>query len=223
MLLVIGGGRDGTYHARQLLRARAEGAVQRALTVAVVDHSSRCRAFVDLHGEDGFVPVLADWSEFLDAWLAGGARDGDHVIPAPWMPHLLWSWLGRATGAAACDAPDGWGLPYEVAGEAGVRYVSAAAWTCPATCVEPAHCPALHAPRDWDLAGMIADRAARLGWIPAVFRSYHLAYGIASVPVSDLLEARQRVLGAPAGARILVATSSHCHAAIGGLRLDRSG
>lgn len=223
MLLVIGGGRDGTYHARQLLHARAAGAVNRAHAVAVVDRSPDCLAFDQLRGADGFVPVVAEWSGYLDTWLGGEAAYGDHVIPAPWMPHLLWSWLLRAAGASACEPPSGWGLPFEVAGEPGVRFLSAAGWTCPATCVEPAGCPALHAPRDWDLAAIIAERSEALGWIPAVLRSKHLAFGVASVPVGDLLEARRRLAAAPPGARALVATSSHCHAAIGGLRLERSG
>ena len=201
----------GTFHARRLLRA-APG------QVAVVDRDPGCLAFRTLPVER----LVGDWSERLGAWLPGSGPD-DQVVPAPWSPHLLWGWLRDATGAEPCTPPTGWGLPFEVAGEPGVRFLSAAAWTCPATCVEPAHCPVLHAPRDWDLASIIEARAAALGWMPAVLRSYHHAQGIAAVPAAAILAARQALAGAPRGARFLVATASHCHAAIGGLRARRSG
>lgn len=212
MLAVIGGGEIGTHHARQLVRAVAAGRL--AGPVAVVDRDPACRAFQAVPEVER---VVASWESFLESWLGGSARPSDHVIPAPFAPHLLWAWLGGAAGAAACAAPGGWGLPYESEGTDGVRFLSAAAWTCPATCVEPAHCPVLHAPRDWDLADLLEDRARELDWEPAVFRCYHLAFGIASVPVASLLDARARLSAARPGTRCLVATSSHCHAAIGGL------
>lgn len=165
--------------------------------------------------------AVADWGDHLADWLPASGP-ADHVIPAPWSPHLLWEWLGRATGAEPCTPPSGWELPFEVAGEGGVRFLSAAAWTCPATCIEPASCPALHAPRDWDLASIIEEGARERGWLPAVLRSYHLAQGIASIPAQAVLAARDAMEGAPPGTRALVATASHCHAAIGGLRTRRS-
>lgn len=210
MVVVIGGGEAGTHHARQLVRWGG------ADEVVVVDRDASCSAFRALRG---ITPVVADWGEYLRDWLGpgGAARVGDHVIPAPFAPHLLWEWLGAAVGARSCPAPGGWGLPFEVEGADGVRFLSAAAWTCPATCVEPAGCPVLHAPKDWDLASVIEERGAALGWVPAVFRCYELAMGVASVPVEALLGARERLRGASVGTRCLVATSSHCHAAIGGL------
>jgi hypothetical protein len=128
------------------------------------------------------------------------------------MPHLLRRWLAAELGAAPAPTPGGWGLPFEVAGPEGELYLSAAAWTCPATCVEPAHCPVLHAARDWDLAGIIAERARELGYEPVVFPVLHYAAGVATIPAA-VLQAALRVRGP----RLLVATSSHCHAAIGAL------
>jgi hypothetical protein len=220
VLVVIGGGEFGTYHARQLLRARAAGAV--AGEVVVVDRDPSCRAAGQLAGVDGFALAIEDWSAFLARWLSEAGPD-DHLVPAPLAPHLLWSWLRDAVAGVACDPPLGWGLPYEVRGEPGVTYLSAAGWACPAACIEPAHCPRLHAPRDWDLADIIESRARALGWQPAVLRCLHLAFGIGSVKVRDVLAARDRLVVAPSGARVLVATSSHCHAAVGGLRPGRSG
>jgi len=172
--------------------------------------------------------VTADWLAFLRSWLADGVPVGDaagvsaddRLIPAPLAPHLLWEWLAGELLAEREPAPDGWRLPYEAPGRSGERYLSAAGWTCPATCVEPAHCPALHAPRDWDLAGVIEERARDLGYRPAVFRCVHLAYGVGGVRVGELLGARE---GAAPGRRILVATSSRCHAAVGALRIGGRG
>jgi hypothetical protein len=86
--------------------------------------------------------------------------------------------------------------------------------------VEPAHCPVLHAPRDWDLAEIIEQQARALGYEPAVLRCLHLANGVGAIRVSDVLAARERGRSA---CRVLVATSSRCHAAVGALRPIRTG
>jgi hypothetical protein len=217
MLVVVGGGCYGCYHARQLLKAIRAGRLpgQRLL---VVDRSASCRAAAEFAGAPEVSVVTADWLAFLRRWLAeGDAGPDDQVIPAPLAPHLLWEWLTMELGAERVPPPRGWRLPYEAPGRSGEVYLSAAGWTCPATCVEPAHCPTLHAPRDWDLADLIEERARDLGWWPAVFRCVHLAHGVGGIGVGELLEARAGA-GA-AGGRILVATSSRCHAAVGALRV----
>jgi hypothetical protein len=230
MLAVIGGGAAGTYHARQLLKAvrRASGrgfgaaglgAGLAGQRIVVVDRDAGCRAARELAGAQEVSLVVADWLEFLRAWLPTAGPE-DHVVPAPLAPHLLWQWLAGELDAVPAEPPRGWGLPYERPGPGGELYLSAAAWTCPATCVEPAHCPALHAPRDWDLAAAIEERTRALGLAPAVFRCVHLANGVGSVGVGELAAARRRLAGT-AGA--VVATSSRCHAAVGRLAPARTG
>jgi hypothetical protein len=182
--LVLGGDAAAAHHARQL------GLVFGPASLRIVE---------------------ADWQESIRAWVRT-ARPDDQLVPAPTMPHLLRGWLATELGAATAETPTGWGLPFEVAGTEGEVYLSAAAWTCPATCVEPAHCPVLHAPKDWDLAGMISERARRLGYEPVVFAVRHYAAGVATIPAAALQAARETQ--AP---RLLVATSSHCHAAVGAL------
>jgi hypothetical protein len=213
-LVVIGGGHIGSYHARQLLKAVRRGDVSGR--VKVVDRDEGCIAFTQMRGE--VEPVVSDWLQFMLGWL-GKPGSGDCLVPAPVAPHLTWEWLAAELGASPFDPPGGWGLPYEQAGRAGELFLSAAAWRCPATCVEPAHCPVLHGPRDWDLGDLIAERATAFGYEPAVFRCVHLAGGVGAVPVRDLLEARQRLASAPSGTRALVALSSRCHAAVGALSL----
>jgi hypothetical protein len=185
-LLVLGDDDTADYHARQLAKALGR--------TAVVRTSSASSA-----------PALAG---FLRT-----AMPGDAIVPHPTMPHLLWEWLATQIRARRGPAPRGWGLPFEAAGPGGEVYLSAAAWRCPATCVEPAHCPVLHGPRDWSLAAIIGARASELGYTPAMFHVLQRAGGIAVVDVEDLLEAARTL----AGRRVLVATSSHCHAAVGAL------
>jgi len=187
-LLVLGGDSFGEYHARQLRRAAA-GNVR---------------------------VVTSDWLEELGEWIPNASPD-DQLVPGPMMPHLLWQWLAGELGAEAAPPPRAWGLPFEKPGPAGELYLSAAAWVCPATCIEPAHCPVLHAPRDWDLGDIIESRALAEGLRPAVFRCVHYAGGVGTVAASAL----QAAAAAPSGPNgILVATTSRCHAAVGCLSLE---
>lgn len=212
MLVVIGGGEIGCYHARHLRRGVDRGQVPGP--VVIVDRSSRARAVGEFGGDPLVKVVRAEWSAYLSEWL-GRAAGPDFLVPSPFQPHLLWTWLAAELKAAAAPAPAGWALPYEVEGAGGVRFLSAAGWLCPATCVEPAHCPVLHAPRDWDLGDMLTEGALVRGYEPAVFRCLQLAQGIAAISVKAVLEARARCRAG--GRPILVATTSRCHAAVGAL------
>jgi hypothetical protein len=222
MLVVIGGGCFGTYFARQL--DKAVGAGQLSGPVLVVDRNPQCRVRRELGGAStarSVEVVGADWLSFLRRWLPASHPD-DHLIPAPLAPHLLWQWLAGELGAEPAPPPRGWNLPYEAEGRDGALYLSAAAWRCPATCIEPAHCPELHAPRDWDLADLLEAGAAARGYRPAVLRCLHLAAGVASIPAASIVSARDRLAAGPPSP-VLVATSSRCHAATGALRLPASG
>jgi hypothetical protein len=215
MLVVIGGGCFGSYHARQLAGAVAAG--RAAGPVVVVDRNPACRAFHELGGHPDVELVRADWAGFLGRWLRTAGEE-DHLIPAPLSPHLLWEWLAAELGASPASPPGGWGLPYEVAGADGALFLSAAAWRCPATCIEPAHCPVLHGPRDWDLADLLEQGAIARGYHPAVFRCLHLVAGVGSIPAASILATRDRLAALPSGS-VLVATSSRCHAALGAFRV----
>lgn len=168
------------------------------------------------------LPVTTAGPEGLGAWLQDAGLE-DHLVPHPLMPHLLWDWLAGAVSAERGTAPRQWGLPYEAVGGDGALYLSAAGWVCPSACVEPAHCPVLHAPRDWDLGDLIEARAREEGYEPAVFRCLHFAAGVGTVPVAAIREARDRVAKALDQRPALVATSSRCHAAVGTLAPSRTG
>ena len=159
--------------------------------------------------------VGSEHRRVLRRFLFHSAAD-DVVVPHPLMPHLLRDFVAEVLAADIADPPTGWGLPFETPGADHSLYLSAAAWRCPATCIEPAHCPVLHAPKDWSLADLIQERAEALGYRPAVFRCLHYANGVAVVPARDVLQAARAPLAK--GRRMLVATSSHCHAAVGAIQ-----
>jgi hypothetical protein len=228
-LVVIGGGCYGTYHARQLLKACHAGKLA-AERIVVVDHNGDCRARREL-GDDPLLEVAsAEWQDFLDGYLVAQHEDS-YVVPAPFSPHLFYHWLVRACSAAygrdavAMEpASQSLGVPVEIPLANGQRAISYAPWICPATCVEPAVCPATKGPRDWSLAGAVrrfaADPASGVSE-SVVFPCYHLAHGIGAVPVRTLLQAREQLL-TPTGQRprrVAVATVSHCHGILGVLSL----
>jgi hypothetical protein len=215
VIAVIGGGQVGTYHARQLLKGVRSGRLP-GERLLLVDRDPDCPAFRELGGLAEVVTEEADWSEFLAAWLPGASAT-DRLVPTPWAPHLLSDWLTDALGARPMAPPRGWRLPYEVAME-GTLYLSAAAWTCPATCVEPAHCPALHGPRDWDLGDLIEGVARARGYRPVLFRLVHLAGGVSAISVREIAAAME-LLRPLAQAQVLVGTASRCHAAVNAIQI----
>jgi hypothetical protein len=231
-LIVIGGGCYGCYHTRQLLKALRRGKIA-ARRLLVVDHNSACRAHVEFASEPRVEIMRADWRDFLRAQLAGlGATAEDRIVPAPFAPHLLFEWLQDAVGAAVpevevarvpCELA--LGLPYEQSDASGNRFISAAGWRCPATCIEPARCPAIHAERTWDLGEIVRAGVARSAGPQTqveLFTCRHFAFGVGTIPAADLVRARERLVVAlrrdPGQARrVLVGTVSACHGVLGEL------
>jgi hypothetical protein len=214
--IVIGGGEAGAAYVRQLLRAVRAGKLE-TNRIVVVDRDPSCLAS---RYDDARVQVVAsDWSQWLDRHL-DEARPDEHLVPYHWAPHLLFTWLeGQAARAGARTAHrEGLsqrGLPYEGPTRTGDRALSYASWICPVFCIEPALCPHTRGPKDWSLAADLeAPRAEDAVDDRIVFRCLHLVYGVGTIPVADILAARDRMIaGLASGARrYLVATSSHCHA-----------
>ena len=213
--LVIGGGEAGAFYVRQLRRAVAAGRLE-AGRIVVIDRDPTCRVASEAV-QDPLVSVeTAEWSDWLAAHL-GAADPEEHLVPYHWAPHLLLGWLegelrraGQSVSRGGAMAPRG--LPFEATTAAGDRALSYASWACPPACIEPAVCPHTREARDWSLAGDL-ERAAD-GADPVVFRCVHLVYGVGTIPVRDILTARDRLCAgpSPASRRYVVATSSHCHA-----------
>lgn len=234
-IVVIGGGCYGGYYVRQLARASEAGALSWR-RLLVVDRDADCA--VARRGGAAEL-VVSEWGGFLDRWLGDAADDPtgaacDAIVPSPLMPHLALDWLERRArrrwGARAVErlalttAP---ATPWERAGHDGTHYVSFATWTCPVNCIEPARCPHTRAERSWTMPAAAREyvslrRAAREPLEgPFVFHCTHRAYGVGMLDVADVLAADAAIASRAAGgeAEFLVGTVSHCHGALGRLRI----
>lgn len=210
--VVVSGGPDGAFYARQLLRARAAGRLSTD-AIHVIDRDPECAA---ARLGDPLVHVEpADWSDWLDARL-DTFDAADQLVPYHWAPHLLFDWLARQARRAGASArrltpPAPAGLPFERVTSAGDRALSYATWACPPTCIEPAACPHTRGPKSWSLArDLERDESCEALVLPCL----HLTYGVSTIPLAAVLAARDRIVAAVAAGprRFLVATSSHCHA-----------
>lgn len=217
-VVVIGGGPDGDLYLRQLLRATAAGRIAPA-RIVVVDRDPACPAAGRARTDPRVELATAEWDAWLDARL-GRLEPADQLVPYHWAPHLLVGWLAREAeraGGRAVRQAGGLparGLPFERDTRDGDRALSYASWPCPPTCIEPALCPHTRGPKTWSLAGELEARSDGEPFDEAlVLPSFHYAWGVASIPVGRILEARARVLDAVrrGARRFLVATASHCH------------
>lgn len=238
--MVVGGGCYGTFYASQLAKAKARGKTEYR-TVIVVDRNPDCQA-----RELGDAPdrqfVVADWSVYFDEWLPGAPRTSDHapddqIVPSPHMPHLMFEWVLRRAHErwpqrhiSVAPVPGPFSTPYDRASEGAdaTRYVSWADWICPTHCIEPALCPAIGAPRTWEMSDSVRDLVGRLRADgrpvdgPALFVCRHQVFGVGmfsaeSVRAGDRLVADAGASGSPA--EILVGTISSCHGALNLLKL----
>jgi len=235
----VGGGCYGTFYASQLAKAKARGKVD-FRTVIVVDRNPDCRARRELGDAPDRTFVQRDWSAFFDEFLTHAPRATHHaaddfIVPSPHMPHLMFEWvLARARQrwpgreVRVEPVPGDIGTPYHRTAQDATRYVSFADWICPTHCIEPALCPAIGAPRTWEMGDAVralADRLRQSGQAiagPALFVCKHHVFGVGTFAVEavvagDRLVAQAGASGAPAG--ILVATISSCHGAVNLLSL----
>jgi hypothetical protein len=239
--VVVGGGCYGTFYASQLAKAKARGKTDYR-TVMVVDRDPDCRARRELGEARDRQFVIADWTTFFDEWLPGagrtahGAQD-DQIVPSPHMPHLMFEWVLRRARrrwpqrtVSVEPVPGTFPTPYDRTSAAAdqTRYVSFADWVCPTHCIEPALCPAIGAPRTWEMSEAVRELAVRLRaggrpvTGPALFVCRHQVFGVGmfaadAVRAGDRLVEQSGAEGAPA--EILVGTISSCHGALNLLKL----
>jgi hypothetical protein len=246
---VVGGGCYGSFYASQLAKAKARGKTEYR-TVIVVDRNPDCQARRELGDAPDRQFVVADWSAFFDEWLShaplaalgAGPRtthDGpdDQIVPSPHMPHLMFEWVLRRARErwpqrqiSVTPVPGPFPTPYDRAsdGADATRYVSWADWICPTHCIEPALCPAIGAPRTWEMSDSVRDLVGRLRADgrpvdgPALFVCRHQVFGVGmfsaeSVRAGDRLVADAGASGGPA--EIVVGTISSCHGALNVLQL----
>jgi len=235
----VGGGCYGTFYASQLAKAKARGKVD-FRTVIVVDRNPDCRARRELGDAPDRRFVQQVWRLFFDEFLSGARRTAhgaleDYIVPSPHMPHLMFEWLlararrrwpGRSVKVE--PVPGEIGTPYDRSAPDATRYVSFADWICPTHCIEPALCPAIGAPRTWEMGDAVralADQLRQEGQPvagPALFVCKHHVFGVGTFAVEavlagDRLVAEAGASGAAAG--VLVGTISSCHGAVNLLSL----
>ena len=234
---MVGGGCYGTFYASQLAKARARGKTDYR-TVIVVDRNPDCQAKRELGEARDREFVVSDWTTFFDQFLTVRPSDGptdDQIVPSPHMPHLMFDWVLRRARArwpnrtvAVEPVPGTFPTPYDRPGADDTRYVSWADWICPTHCIEPALCPAIGAPRTWEMGDSVRELADQLRaggravTGPALFVCKHQVFGVGmfsaeAVRAGDRLVAEAGANGEPA--EILVGTISSCHGALNLLRL----
>ena len=237
---MVGGGCYGTFYASQLAKAKARGKTDYR-AVIVVDRNPDCQASRELGEARDRKFAVSDWTTFFDQFLTVRSSDrptgshDDHIVPSPHMPHLMFEWVLRRARArwpnravSVEPVPGDFPTPYDRPGSDHTRYVSFADWICPTHCIEPALCPAIGAPRTWEMADAVRELAERLraggravsG--PALFVCKHHVFGVGmfaadAVRAGDRLVEESGSAGAPA--EILVGTISSCHGALNLLRL----
>jgi hypothetical protein len=239
-VVVIGGGCYGTFYAAQLGKAKARGKTDYR-AVIVVDRNPKCQARRELGEAPDREFVVSDWTAFFDEWLGdtprttSDARD-DQIVPSPHMPHLMFEWVlrrarqrwpGRAVSVVS--VPGTLPTPYDRPGGSTdqTRYVSWADWICPTHCIEPALCPAIGAPRTWEMSDTVRALAEQLRATgrpvsgPALFVCKHQVFGVGMFSADSVRAGDQLVAeaGAAAEADVLVGTISSCHGALNLLRL----
>ena len=241
-VIVVGGGCYGTFYAAQLAKAREKGKA-RFRKIVVVDRDPDCRARRELGEAPDREFVGRDWTEYFDAFLGSSERAGlgapqDYIVPSPLMPHLMFEWVLRRARArwperavSVDRVPGTLGTPYDREAPDDTRYVSFADWICPTHCIEPAICPAIAAPRTWEMGTAIEQLVERLHAAgeavsrSALFVCRHHVFGVGTFAVDAVLEGDAIVAAAGASgeaAGVLVGTISSCHGAMKLLTIGRS-
>ncbi|MEP6591565.1 MAG: hypothetical protein ABJC19_10320 [Gemmatimonadota bacterium] len=233
---IMGGGCYGSFYLAQLERALERDAVDYR-TLLIVDHHAASQAS-QLPAHPRRELTVLDWNTFLDEWLVPQRRDRDGredmIVPTPLMPHLLADWLERRARTRWPDrtvtrmSPDtAMGTPYDRLHTDGVRYVSFADWLCPVHCIEPATCPAIRAPRSWEMGDAVRDWSTTLGVDhptaePALFTCRHAVYGVGMFPARAAfagLDSLASVADTATGGDIVIGSISACHGAVAVLRV----
>jgi hypothetical protein len=200
--------------------------------VIVVDRHSDCQARRELGEAPDREFVVSDWSTFFDDWLYDAGDD--QIVPSPHMPHLMFEWVLKRARARWPNrtvmvepVPGSIAIPYDRPGADHTRYVSWADWICPTHCIEPAQCPAIGAPRSWEMSETVtalADQLRAAGRSvsgPALFVCKHQVFGVGMF-AAEAVRAGDRLVadaGARGSAEVLIGTISSCHGALNLLRV----
>lgn len=214
-LVIIGGPPLHAGYVRRLFKAETAEKITFD-RIVVIDRDPAC-AVSELVG-DRVRLEAAEWNDWLGQNLSRCGQE-DHLVPYHWAPHVLLDWLssdlasrGRSLHRTE-DAQDPPAHPPVLrptaAGDVAMSY---AEWLCPPACIEPALCPHTRGPKSWSLATELAAASRSF-----VFPCTHLAFGVGSIPVSEIFSVRDRLLQGlergeiDAETPVWIGSASHCH------------
>ncbi|MBX8637594.1 MAG: hypothetical protein KIY11_04445 [Thermoplasmata archaeon] len=229
-IIVIGGGCYGTFQTRRLLKAIGAGRIGGNARIVIVDRNESPPARTEFGDNGRVVFAKSDWSSFLsDYVLSYSAGRGDQLIPAHIAPHLLFDVCSnylRVRGGHAVEfipVVTTFDLPFEKSNGT-TKYISAAAWLCPFSCIEPSVCPAIKGERTWDLSTLVPARVGRSADMTIVFKTTHYAWGVSSISLDSIFESCESLLNralasGDGGLTAVVATTSNCHGAVGLMKI----
>jgi len=235
---VVGGGCFGTQYVRWLLRARSLGMLEFEKIFAV-DRNPNCLLSRELASQEGLERVVEDWEPYLAGLLRSASEteleSGDHWVPSPLSPHLIFEAFKRAAG----DSPAVAGAtpvkeatvkfiaakfeeklppPIRIPLASGDQALSFAEWVCPVNCIEPPRCPAIQAPRDWDMKPCLeAAIEPAPGRSTHVLQCRHFVHGVGTIQMRDIVREYRKFQSALRGGdcrELVVATTSGCHGLI---------
>lgn len=184
--------------------------------IVVIDRDPSCAAAALVN--ERVQLETAPWNDWLAEHL-GRSGMGDHLVPYHWAPHVLLDWLAADLGRhgltlnRTSDLNDPPVLPPVLRRtRGGDLALSYAEWLCPPACIEPALCPHTLGLKSWSLASELARAPHSF-----VFPCTHLAYGVATIPLSAIFGVRDRLVEARLRgdigpeAPVWVSSASHCH------------
>ena len=205
ILLLLGDSDFGRVQLRQIRAAMADGTLAEQQLVVVGERAPALRGDpaaegATLHEEPAGAYLLRNLGD-----LPGDCR----VIPAPIGPHVFAGLLAEGSGGRLTAPEANFRLPF-VRRQAEAVYLSAAAWTCPVTCMAPAVCPRIALRRNWHLPSLLRRWAREQGMPAIVFAPRGPSSGAEGVSAQRLQAALRRV---QRGGPFLVATAAPCHAA----------
>jgi len=225
---VVGGGCFGSQYVRWLLRARSLGMVAFEKIFAV-DRDPACRLAKEGPQDPALQLVQADWVDYCSELLLRDDSEAevqnDHWVPSPLSPHILFLAFLRAAGRLntpwrfetrplRAEAP----TPVQIPLATGALAVSFAEWQCPVNCIEPTTCPAIQAPRTWDMKPALTGYFHGNSEVGSahVLQCRHLVHGVGTIPWPEILGAFcQLKRDLETASRVTVATVSGCHGIIG--------
>lgn len=234
---VVGGGCFGSQYTRWLLRARKLGWLEFE-HIWVIDKKRDCLAARENLCGGPVQLKQMDWVEYFSGYLRDNhqvpSSSGDHWVPSPLSPHILFLGFLQTRGWKTEDSyeirefREDVPTPVKIPLPVGSLAVSFAEWKCPVNCIEPPNCPAIQKIRHWDMKKTLDNYfiQQRRNKSAHVLQCKHLVHGVGTIPCRDIFQSYKLFLEDMAShemREMVLATVSGCHGLIGRAIFERKG